>query len=138
MRINLSKEKDKNGKWCYVLNEGIIQMLVPVDIFKDARRAGISTGQIKRYVKQGGISKLRNMIAWENDRERRERIQKEEQEHAEERRIKAERQEKLRRLSVKTRERNVKQAEMIVRYRVRDPYWFEVTYNQMFGKWGVE
>ncbi|WP_213407621.1 SA1788 family PVL leukocidin-associated protein [Staphylococcus pettenkoferi] len=125
--INLPKRKDNKGRLCYLTTDGAKPYYIPVDVYKDAINTGMSHKEIKDEFKQG-IRNLKRVVKYKEDPE----AFKEEKEQE----VKRDRRNKIERLARITQHRNVSSAEMVTTYKIRDDYWFENTFNQMFGKWG--
>lgn len=125
--INLPKKKDSKGRLCYLTTDGAKPYYIPVDVYKDAINTGMSHKEIKDEFKQG-IRNLKRVVKYKEDPE----AFKEEKEQE----VKRDRRNKIERLARITKHRNVSSAEMVTTYKIRDDYWFENTFNQMFGKWG--
>lgn len=125
--INLPKKKDSKGRLCYLTTDGAKPYYIPVDVYKDAINTGMTHKEIKNEFKQG-IRNLKRVIKYKEDPE----AFKEEKEQE----VKRDRRNKIERLARITQHRNVSSAEMVTTYKIRDDYWFENTFNQMFGKWG--
>ena len=125
--INLPKKKDNKGRLCYLTTDGTKPYYIPVDVYKDAVNVGMNHKEIKQAFKQG-IRNLKRVIKYKEDPE----AFKEEKEQE----VKRDRRNKIERLARITQHRNVSSAEMVTTYKIRDDYWFENTFNQMFGKWG--
>lgn len=125
--INLPKKKDNKGRLCYLTTDGAKPYYIPIDVYKDAVNVGMNHKEIKQAFKQG-IRNLKRVIKYKEDPE----AFKEEKEQE----VKRDRRNKIERLARITQHRNVSSAEMVTTYKIRDDYWFENTFNQMFGKWG--
>ena len=125
--INLSKKKDNKGRLCYLTTDGAKPYYIPVDVYKDAVNVGMNHKEIKQAFKQG-ISNLKRVIKYKEDPEAFKGEKEQE--------VKRDRRNKIERLARITKHRNVSSAEMVTTYKIRDDYWFENTFNQMFGKWG--
>lgn len=129
--INLPKRKDSKGRLCYLTTDGAKPYYIPVDVYKDAVNVGMNHKEIKQAFKQGirnlkrSIKYRENPEAFEEDKEKQKTLD-----------VKRDRKDKLSRLARITQHRNVSSAEMVTTYKIRDDYWFENTFNQMFGKWG--
>ena len=130
-KINLPKKKDSKGRLCYLTTDGAKPYYIPVDVYKDAINTGISHKEMKNEFKQG-IRNLKRVIKYKEDPE----AFKEDKEKEKEQEVKRDRRNKIERLARITKRRNVSSAEMVTTYKIRDDYWFENTFNQMFGKWG--
>ncbi|MCY1607469.1 SA1788 family PVL leukocidin-associated protein [Staphylococcus pettenkoferi] len=125
--INLSKKKDNKGRLCYLTTDGAKPYYIPVDVYKDAVNVGMNHKEIKQAFKQG-IRNLKRVIKYKEDPEAFKGEKEQE--------VKRDRRNKIERLARITKHRNVSSAEMVTTYKIRDDYWFENTFNQMFGKWG--
>lgn len=125
--INLPKRKDSKGRLCYLTTDGAKPYYIPVDVYKDAINTGMSHKEIKQAFKQG-IRNLKRVIKYKEDPEAFKGEKEQE--------VKRDRRNKIERLARITQHRNVSSAEMVTTYKIRDDYWFENTFNQMFGKWG--
>lgn len=125
--INLPKKKDNKGRLCYLTTDGSKPYYIPVDVYKDAVNVGMNHKEIKQAFKQG-IRNLKRVIKYKEDPEAFKGEKEQE--------VKRDRRNKIERLARITQHRNVSSAEMVTTYKIRDDYWFENTFNQMFGKWG--
>ncbi|MCY1572409.1 hypothetical protein NW123_10190 [Staphylococcus pettenkoferi] len=125
--INLPKKKDNKGRLCYLTTDGAKPYYIPVDVYKDAVNVGMNHKKIKQAFKQG-IRNLKRVIKYKEDPEAFKGEKEQE--------VKRDRRNKIERLARITQHRNVSSAEMVTTYKIRDDYWFENTFNQMFGKWG--
>lgn len=125
--INLPKKKDSKGRLCYLTTDGAKPYYIPVDVYKDAVNVGMNHKEIKQAFKQG-IRNLKRVIKYKEDPEAFKGEKEQE--------VKRDRRNKIERLARITQHRNVSSAEMVTTYKIRDDYWFENTFNQMFGKWG--
>lgn len=125
--INLPKRKDSKGRLCYLTTDGAKPYYIPVDVYKDAVNVGMNHKEIKQAFKQG-IRNLKRVIKYKEDPEAFKGEKEQE--------VKRDRRNKIERLARITQHRNVSSAEMVTTYKIRDDYWFENTFNQMFGKWG--
>ena len=125
--INLPKKKDSKGRLCYLTTDGAKPYYIPVDGYKDAVNVGMNHKEIKQAFKQG-IRNLKRVIKYKEDPEAFKGEKEQE--------VKRDRRNKIERLARITQHRNVSSAEMVTTYKIRDDYWFENTFNQMFGKWG--
>ncbi|MCY1595439.1 SA1788 family PVL leukocidin-associated protein [Staphylococcus pettenkoferi] len=125
--INLPKRKDSKGRLCYLTTDGAKPYYIPVDVYKDAINTGMSHKEIKDEFKQG-IRNLKRVVKYKEDPEAFKGEKEQE--------VKRDRRNKIERLARITQHRNVSSAEMVTTYKIRDDYWFENTFNQMFGKWG--
>ncbi|MCY1596602.1 SA1788 family PVL leukocidin-associated protein [Staphylococcus pettenkoferi] len=125
--INLPKKKDNKGRLCYLTTDGAKPYYIPVDVYKDAVNVGMNHKEIKQAFKQG-IRNLKRVIKYKEDPEAFKGEKEQE--------VKRDRRNKIERLARITKHRNVSSAEMVTTYKIRDDYWFENTFNQMFGKWG--
>ncbi|MCY1580534.1 SA1788 family PVL leukocidin-associated protein [Staphylococcus pettenkoferi] len=125
--INLPKRKDSKGRLCYLTTDGAKPYYIPVDVYKDAVNVGMNHKEIKQAFKQG-IRNLKRVIKYKEDPEAFKGEKEQE--------VKRDRRNKIERLARITKHRNVSSAEMVTTYKIRDDYWFENTFNQMFGKWG--
>lgn len=125
--INLPKKKDNKGRLCYLTTDGAKPYYIPVDVYKDAVNVGMNHKEIKQAFKQG-IRNLKRVIKYKEDPEAFKGEKEQE--------VKRDRRNKIERLARITQHRNVSSAEMVTTYKIRDDYWFENTFNQMFGKWG--
>lgn len=125
--INLPKKKDNKGRLCYLTTDGAKPYYIPVDVYKDAVNVGMNRKEIKQAFKQG-IRNLKRVIKYKEDPEAFKGEKEQE--------VKRDRRNKIERLARITKHRNVSSAEMVTTYKIRDDYWFENTFNQMFGKWG--
>ncbi len=125
--INLPKRKDSKGRLCYLTTDGAKPYYIPVDVYKDAVNVGMNHKEIKQAFKQG-IRNLKRVIKYKEDPEAFKGEKEQE--------VKRDRRNKIERLARITKHRNVSSAEMVTTYKIRDDYWFENTWNQMFGKWG--
>ena len=133
--INLPKRKDSKGRLCYLTTDGAKPYYIPVDVYKDAINTGMSHKEIKDEFKQG-IRNLKRVVKYKQNPEQYEKEHKEEQVVERKRKVMQEREVKLKRLARITKRRNVSAQEMASYHKVKDDYWFENTFNQMFGKWG--
>ncbi|ASE37772.1 SA1788 family PVL leukocidin-associated protein [Staphylococcus pettenkoferi] len=125
--INLPKKKDNKGRLCYLTTDGAKPYYIPIDVYKDAVNVGMNHKEIKQAFKQG-IRNLKRVIKYKEDPEAFKGEKEQE--------VKRDRRNKIERLARITQHRNVSSAEMVTTYKIRDDYWFENTFNQMFGKWG--
>ena len=125
--INLPKRKDSKGRLCYLTTDGAKPYYIPVDVYKDAVNVGMNHKEIKQAFKQG-IRNLKRVIKYKEDPEAFKGEKEQE--------VKRDRRNKIERLARITKNRTVSSAEMVTTYKIRDDYWFENTFNQMFGKWG--
>lgn len=125
--INLPKKKDSKGRLCYLTTDGAKPYYIPIDVYKDAVNVGMNHKEIKQAFKQG-IRNLKRVIKYKEDPEAFKGEKEQE--------VKRDRRNKIERLARITKHRNVSSAEMVTTYKIRDDYWFENTFNQMFGKWG--
>ena len=125
--INLPKKKDSKGRLCYLTTDSAKPYYIPVDVYKDAVNVGMNHKEIKQAFKQG-IRNLKRVIKYKEDPEAFKGEKEQE--------VKRDRRNKIERLARITKHRNVSSAEMVTTYKIRDDYWFENTFNQMFGKWG--
>lgn len=125
--INLPKKKDSKGRLCYLTTDGAKPYYIPIDVYKDAVNVGMNHKEIKQAFKQG-IRNLKRVIKYKEDPEAFKGEKEQE--------VKRDRRNKIERLARITQHRNVSSAEMVTTYKIRDDYWFENTFNQMFGKWG--
>lgn len=125
--INLPKKKDNKGRLCYLTTDGAKPYYIPIDVYKDAVNVGMNHKEIKQAFKQG-IRNLKRVIKYKEDPEAFKGEKEQE--------VKRDRRNKIERLARITKHRNVSSAEMVTTYKIRDDYWFENTFNQMFGKWG--
>lgn len=125
--INLPKKKDSKGRLCYLTTDGAKPYYIPIDVYKDAVNVGMNHKEIKQAFKQG-IRNLKRVIKYKEDPEAFKGEKEQE--------VKRDRRNKIERLARITQHRNVSSAEMVTTYKIRDDYWFENTWNQMFGKWG--
>ena len=125
--INLPKRKDSKGRLCYLTTDGTKPYYIPIDVYKDAVNVGMNHKEIKQAFKQG-IRNLKRVIKYKEDPEAFKGEKEQE--------VKRDRRNKIERLARITQHRNVSSAEMVTTYKIRDDYWFENTFNQMFGKWG--
>ncbi|PMC20189.1 hypothetical protein CJ235_00525 [Staphylococcus pettenkoferi] len=125
--INLPKKKDNKGRLCYLTTDGTKPYYIPIDVYKDAVNVGMNHKEIKQAFKQG-IRNLKRVIKYKEDPEAFKGEKEQE--------VKRDRRNKIERLARITQHRNVSSAEMVTTYKIRDDYWFENTFNQMFGKWG--
>ena len=125
--INLPKKKDNKGRLCYLTTDGAKPYYIPVDVYKDAVNVGMNHKEIKQAFKQG-IRNLKRVIKYKEDPEAFKGEKEQE--------VKRDRRNKIERLARITKNRTVSSAEMVTTYKIRDDYWFENTFNQMFGKWG--
>ena len=125
--INLPKRKDSKGRLCYLTTDGAKPYYIPIDVYKDAVNVGMNHKEIKQAFKQG-IRNLKRVIKYKEDPEAFKGEKEQE--------VKRDRRNKIERLARITQHRNVSSAEMVTTYKIRDDYWFENTFNQMFGKWG--
>lgn len=125
--INLPKKKDSKGRLCYLTTDGTKPYYIPIDVYKDAVNVGMNHKEIKQAFKQG-IRNLKRVIKYKEDPEAFKGEKEQE--------VKRDRRNKIERLARITQHRNVSSAEMVKTYKIRDDYWFENTFNQMFGKWG--
>lgn len=125
--INLPKKKDSKGRLCYLTTDGAKPYYIPIDVYKDAVNVGMNHKEIKQAFKQG-IRNLKRVIKYKEDPEAFKGEKEQE--------VKRDRRNKIERLARITKHRNISSAEMVTTYKIRDDYWFENTFNQMFGKWG--
>ena len=125
--INLPKKKDNKGRLCYLTTDGAKPYYIPIDVYKDAVNVGMNHKEIKQAFKQG-IRNLKRVIKYKEDPEAFKGEKEQE--------VKRDRRNKIERLARITKHRNISSAEMVTTYKIRDDYWFENTFNQMFGKWG--
>ena len=123
--INLPKKKDNKGRLCYLTTDGAKPYYIPIDVYKDAVNVGMNHKEIKQAFKQG-IRNLKRVIKYKEDPEAFKGEKEQE--------VKRDRRNKIERLARITKHRNVSSAEMVTTYKIRDDYWFENTFNQMFGK----
>ena len=112
---------------CYLTTDGAKPYYIPIDVYKDAVNVGMNHKEIKQAFKQG-IRNLKRVIKYKEDPEAFKGEKEQE--------VKRDRRNKIERLARITQHRNVSSAEMVTTYKIRDDYWFENTFNQMFGKWG--
>ncbi|MBF7028906.1 SA1788 family PVL leukocidin-associated protein [Staphylococcus kloosii] len=124
MPTTLDTTKDSKGNLCYIITEGTDEILVDVDDYNEAKQLNISRIKIIYHARKG----RQHFKRFIRNVERKDGIYKLKQK---------ERESKERRMKMEEAKKRKEQERlaMIEAYRRRDPYWFDITWQQMFKGW---